>query len=170
LSKDSTQYHERSDFFKVKQFVVAGDSLSFDDVEHGIIRSSVVKWGLGYVPKIFPGKFERTLRTDEVDPRIHFLLNCGAQSCPPVYTFSAKNFDAEADRVAKDYLASVSEYNAQANLLKTSPLIKWFRGDFGGKEDDLLPIFYKYDIVLAGKNPKIEYGDYDWGLRLGNFY
>ena len=26
----------------------------------------------------------------QVDPRIHFALNCGAKSCPPIKTFSSK--------------------------------------------------------------------------------
>ena len=84
--------------------------------------------------------------------------------------FLPKNFDQEADKVAKDYLASVSNYNSEEEMLYTTPLIQWFRGDFGEKDDDLFPMFYDYGIVPAGKMPKIEYKDYDWTMKLGNFY
>ena len=29
------------------------------------------------------------LALDAAEPRIHFALNCGAKSCPPIKTFSA---------------------------------------------------------------------------------
>ena len=90
LSKNPEKYENRDTFFKDNQMKISGDSLSFDDVEHGIIRNSKVKWGLGYIPNIFPGSYEKKFRTEEVDPRVHFILNCGAISCPPVYIFSAK--------------------------------------------------------------------------------
>ena len=31
----------------------------------------------------------------EVEPRIHFALNCGAKSCPPIKTFTASDVDNE---------------------------------------------------------------------------
>lgn len=170
LSKNPEKYDNRDTFFKDNQMKVSGDSLSFDDVEHGIIRNSKVKWGLGYIPNIFPGSYEKKFRTEEVDPRVHFILNCGAISCPPVHIFSAENFNAEADKIAKAYLASVSTYKPDEEKLYTTPLIQWFRGDFGEKDDDLFPMFYGYEIVPAGEMPKIEYVEYDWTMKLGNFY
>ena len=32
---------------------------------------------------------------EEVEPRIHFALNCGAKSCPPIKTFTSTDIDNE---------------------------------------------------------------------------
>ena len=32
---------------------------------------------------------------EEVEPRIHFALNCGAKSCPPIKTFTNADIDNE---------------------------------------------------------------------------
>ncbi|GMI39841.1 hypothetical protein TeGR_g12793 [Tetraparma gracilis] len=50
-------------------------ALSLDDVEHGLLRSEP-----GRFP---PGDAREGLRV-QLDKRVHFALNCGASSCPPV--------------------------------------------------------------------------------------
>ena len=35
----------------------------------------------------------------EPEPRIHFALNCGAKSCPPVKVFTGKGVEEELDVV-----------------------------------------------------------------------
>ena len=32
---------------------------------------------------------------DSVEPRIHFALNCGAKSCPPIKTFTTEHVENE---------------------------------------------------------------------------
>jgi hypothetical protein len=33
---------------------------------------------------------------EKAEPRIHFALNCGAKSCPPIKTYSAENVRKQA--------------------------------------------------------------------------
>ena len=54
LKKDKSLFDDRGAFFKKKQINIAGNILSFDDIENGMIRKSQFKYGLGYVGKIFP--------------------------------------------------------------------------------------------------------------------
>src|SRR5690606_25809156 len=80
-------YNDRDNFFKEEFIRIANRKLSLDQIEHGLLRRSRNKLSLGYLPKLFVSKFERKNRVDNIDPRIHFALNCGAKSCPPIVIY-----------------------------------------------------------------------------------
>ncbi len=168
LSENPELYENRGAFFKKDQIAIAGNMLSFDKVEHGIIRKSQWKLGMGFVRKWFPNKFERKLRVDQRDYRIHFALNCGAKNCPPVAIYSPEKLEEQFDRSTRNYLKKTTSYNKNEKIVIISPLFKWFRGDFGCKDDikDLLKSFAILDTTEAYS---IEYGDYDWTLDLDNW-
>ena len=69
--------------FNRKEIVIAGQPLSLNMIEHHYFRRSKVLWSRGYIKRWFPTGFEKKVRVDRLDPRIHFALNCGAKSCPP---------------------------------------------------------------------------------------
>jgi len=169
LSQNPELFENRGKYFSTKRIAIAQEELSFDDIEHGIIRSSKFKLALGLIRNPFAGEFEKKFRTRETDGRVHFALNCGAKSCPLVATYDAKNFDAKVDRVAKSFLNKMSNYDTSTNTLTTTTLFSWFRGDFGGKKG-VLQLLKKYDIVPQNSKPAIEYSSYDWTLSLGNYY
>jgi hypothetical protein len=75
-----TRLSNKKSFFTVKQINVANKQLSLDEIEHGILRRSKIKWSLGYLNKLFPSAFEKHQRADKADYRIHFALNCGAKA------------------------------------------------------------------------------------------
>ncbi|MEF8872985.1 MAG: DUF547 domain-containing protein, partial [Haloarculaceae archaeon] len=79
-------------FFSIPAVRVAGHSLSLDDIEHGLLRGRS-KYGLGYLPRFLPDTFEMRYRLDSVDPRIHFALNCGAESCPAIRAYTPEAID-----------------------------------------------------------------------------
>ena len=80
LSKNPELYLKRNPLFGKKIIDIAGKRISLDEIEHGLLRHSKVKWGLGYINNIFPSHFEKMNRVSKVDYRIHFALNCGAGS------------------------------------------------------------------------------------------
>lgn len=171
LSENPDLYKDRKMFFGEERFTIAGKALSFDLTEHGILRSSTMKISMGYVGKLFTSDFEERFRTEEVDPRLHFVLNCGAKDCPPVYVFQAETLNEDFDRIAKAYLEKHTEYmpnEGKNGLVKTTPLASWFRGDFGEK-DGVLKMLKQYDIIPDNVEPELEFGDYDWTLDLDNF-
>jgi hypothetical protein len=158
---------DRGKFFSKPRVDIAGQTLSFDDIEHGIIRKSRAKWSLGYLRKWFRPEWERKLRVDDVDWRIHFALNCGAKSCPPIAIYSAKQLDQELDFMTKTYLSEQTTYDENTKTAKTVALMSWFRGDFGGK-NGAEKILAEYNITR--KKPKnLEFKTYDWTLSLGNY-
>ncbi|WP_235297550.1 DUF547 domain-containing protein [Portibacter marinus] len=161
------KYDDRGEFFKADQIKIAGKNVSFDDIEHGVIRSSVLKLSWGYFSKWFVSEWERKLRTDHRDYRIHFALNCGAKSCPPVAIYDDQTINEDLEEITEQYLTRVSEYKEEEDKVITTPLMSWFRGDFGGKSGSK-EILEKFDII-PNTDVELEFGDYDWTLDLFNF-
>jgi hypothetical protein len=168
LTENPAAYKNRGVFFGLKRVKIAGEMLSFDDIEHGIIRKSRMKISLGYLRKWFRPKWERKLRINkDIDWRVHFALNCGAKSCPPVAIFSSKKLDKELDFMTTEYLKEQTSYNTETKTAKSVALMSWFRGDFGGKSG-AKKILYKYGITT--EKPKfLDFRSYDWTIFLGNF-
>lgn len=167
LSENPKLYENRGSFFSDKRVKVAGELLSFDDIEHGIIRKSRCKWSLGYLRKPFRPKWERKLRVDKIDWRIHFALNCGAKSCPPVAIYSPEKLNEQLDFMTKEYLKEQTDYNKETKTATSVALFSWFRADFGGKSG-ACKILYQYKIT-PDEPKKLKFKDYNWTLMLGNF-
>lgn len=165
LSAKPEFYEDRREFFSAKHINIAGETLSFGNIEHGIIRKSQSPIGLGYIRRFFRPKWERKLRVDKKDWRIHFALNCGAKNCPPVAIYSAKNLDKEFDFMTTTFLKE--QTTMEGKTANTVALFSWFRGDFGGKSG-AKKILKKYGITET-KPKKLNFTDYDWTLLLDNY-
>ncbi len=168
LLENPDLFKDRNSFFSKPRVKIGGLDLSFDDIEHGIIRNSKIKWSGGFLGKIFTPEWEKELRMKEVDYRIHFAVNCGAKSCPAVKIYSAENLDKELNASTQTYLKKTVVYNKKEELVKLPVLMSWFRGDFGGKNGSI-EIVKKLNLIPQEADPEIEFLSYDWTLDLENF-
>lgn len=168
LTKNPDQYKNRNRFFTGKQIVIAGRRMSLDDIEHGILRRSKIKWGLGYINQLFTSAFERKHRVDSVDYRIHFALNCGAKSCPAIAFYKPEQLDKQLAIATKVYLQGECKYDEAANKVWVPALMGWFRGDFGGKKK-ITSLLKNLSVIPENKNPSISFKKYDWNLFLENY-
>lgn len=168
LTENPKEYEDRGAFFKKPRVKIAGELLSFDDMEHDIMRKSRVKISWGYLRKYFRPKWERKLRIDgDLEWRIHFALNCGAKSCPPVAVYSAENLYNELDFMTTEYLNEQTTFNEDTKTAKSVSLFSWFRADFGGL-CGARQILFDYKITPE-KPKKLDFKNYDWTLSLGNY-
>lgn len=168
LKKQPELYDDRGTFFKKEQIVIAGETVSFAKIEHGIIRKSQWEYGLGYFRKWFPNKFERKLRVDNRDYRIHFALNCGAKDCPPVAIYTWDKLDEQFEKSTSIYLKNTTEYSTEKKDVAITSLFSWFRGDFGGKSG-IKKILHEQGLIPSTKDIDLSYKNYDWTLDLDNF-
>ena len=167
LTENPDLYKDRGAFFTTPRIKIAGELLSFDDLEHDIMRRSRVKLSWGYLRKYFRPKWERKLRVKNIDWRIHFALNCGAKSCPPVAVYTVYNLDYELDYMTTKYLTEQTSFNTDTKTATSVSLFSWFRADFGGI-CGARKIVYDYKIIPK-KAKKLKFKNYDWTLSLGNF-
>lgn len=168
LKKDPNKYNNRNKFFKAKQIGLAGKTFSLDEIEHDILRRSKIKWSLGYLNKLFPGKKAKLLRVHALDYRIHFALNCGAKSCPPIASYDPSAIQSQLNIATRSYLTSEASYNAENNSLALPAIMGWFRHDFKGKKS-MLAIAKQYQILPEVKFPRISFKKYNWKLYLNNY-
>ena len=99
------------------------------------------------------------------DPRIHFALNCGARSCPPVRIYP-DDPDAELEAAARAYLSAESDQDEAGNKLTLPGLMKLYRGDFGGREGMIRFAAARLPdsdwIEEAGDGLRIRFNRFDW--------
>jgi hypothetical protein len=168
LLKHPDNYKTRSVFFEAKQIAIAGRKLSLDDIEHGILRRSKIKWSLGYLNKWLPSAFEKRQRVDTLDYRVHFSLNCGAKSCPPIAFYKPEQLDQQLDMATKAYLQDEAKYYERDNTVALPAIMGWFRADFGGK-NKMIDLLHILQIVPKEKRPYVKFKEYNWSLFLENY-
>ncbi|WP_422079597.1 DUF547 domain-containing protein [Ulvibacterium sp.] len=168
LMKNPEAYEDKGNFFKKEQIPIAGELLSFEKIEHGIIRKSRWSLGQGHIRKWFPNKLERKLRVDKRDYRVHFALNCGAKDCPPVSIYYPEELEVQLNKGTELFLKQNSDYHPEKNEVAVTSLFNWFRGDFGGKQG-IKKILKEFEVIPTTQNINVSYKNYDWTLDLNNW-
>lgn len=164
LARDPQRYGNSREFFSAPLLTVAGTALSLDDIEHGILRRSYSKFALGYLRSPFRAAFCERHELAARDPRLHFALNCGAESCPPIAAYTADRIDEQLDWAAEGYLERTVEYDPAAGTARVPRVMLWFRGDWGRKRD-ILAFLVEHGQLPPGAKPRFSYRDWDWSLR-----
>jgi len=155
-------------FFAADCVTVAGTALSLDDIEQGVLRGSRSKYGLGYLPRLLAGSFERRYRLAEPDPRVHFALNCGAASCPAVRAYEPEAVDEQLALATRTYLDSEVAYDADRGVARVPRLFLWYRGDFGGPAG-VRGLLREHGVVPADAEPTLRYRSWDWSRESRKF-
>lgn len=160
LERRPALFESRVRFFRADAITVAGIDLSLDDIEHGILRGNRSKYGLGYLPRL-----ERTgldgAYSLEVDPRIHFALNCGAASCPAILAYDRLSIDDQLDESTRVSLEDQVEYDAERGRVRIPRLCLWFIGDFGGRAG-VRRFLREFDQIPPKSSPSLRFLPYDW--------
>jgi len=168
LGQDPGAYRERNKFFTKKFIRIAGETISLDLIEHGILRRSKAKYSFGHFNKLFKSRFEKRFRVETLDYRIHFALNCGATSCPPIAFYQPARIDQQLDLATKTYLKREVLFTGKDLTVKLPAILSWFRGDFGGKKG-ILKLLQEQKLVPDNTTPRIHWKKYNWDLQLQNF-
>jgi hypothetical protein len=154
-------------FFGARCLTVAGTGLSLDDIEQGILRGRS-KYGLGYLPRLLPDTFEVLYGLDDLDPRIHFALNCGAASCPAIRAYDPGEVDDQLDLATRAYLDSAAEYDPDAGTVRVPRLFLWYHGDFGSASG-IRRLLRAHGVIPADAAPRVRYQSWDWSRAGGKF-
>lgn len=155
------------DIFNEKAITIASIPFSLDDMEHGVLRKYRHKYSLGYMPKWFPAKHLKQLAVTKIDWRIHFALNCGAKSCPPIAFYDVENLEAQLDLATASFLSQETVVNEDTKALEVTKIMSWFRADFGGKNGIRKIVGKVFERNF--QDYKISYQDYDWTAKLDYF-
>ena len=161
------QGHNKPDIYRKRLFKVSGHNYSLDDVEHGILRRYRYKYSLGFFPNLFSKSRIKKLAVDKIDYRIHFALNCGAVSCPPIAFYKAENLDSQLNLATQSFLESETVWDHDKKVAKVTALFKWFYADFGHTKG--IKEIYKNQLDVDMTGYSIKYREYSWEDDLENF-
>ncbi len=160
-------------FFRRAAYRIAGQRVSLEDIEHGILRGN-----RGH--PFLPGPH---FRADDprmawvitkVDPRLHFALNCASRSCPPIRAYDAELVTAQLDQATRSFVHGNVRTAPEQGRVWLSPIFKWFRADFGDNEavlDFVIQHLPRMDarrrwLETRRQQVRIVYDSYDWSLNV----
>jgi len=153
--------------YRDKLVSMAGRDWSLDDMEHGILRKYRYKLSLGYLPNIFAPAIIKKMAVEKIDYRIHFALNCGAKSCPPIAFYHSDRVEQQLEMATLSFLEGETDVFPEKKEIHVSRLFQWFAGDFGGKSGTRKILQEKLNLKTKGQ--KIVYKEYSWEEDLDNF-
>ncbi|NLR91637.1 DUF547 domain-containing protein [Flammeovirga agarivorans] len=160
--------HKKSLLYSIKSITIAHHQFSLDDIEHGILRRFKYKYGLGYIPQFFPSQVLKSLAVSFVDYRIHFALNCGAKSCPPILFYDPLEIDTQLEMAMISFLEAETSFDNEKKTVNVTRLFLWFLGDFGGVNNIRKIITEKLRIDIDGFT--LKFNPYSWEEKLHHFY
>lgn len=158
---------DKEHIYKEKYLEIAGLYFSLDDIEHGILRKNKSKYSLGYFSKLFQEKTLKQLAVKVLDFRIHFALNCGAKSCPPITIYTLIDLDSQLQNAMSDFINIESDFNKKNNELNVSRLFLWYLADFGGRKG--VKNIHSHYIKFDQSKTKLINKPFDWGEKLSNY-
>ena len=158
---------EKPKIYRDKLFTIAGNKMSLDDVEHGVLRRFKYKYSLGFVTNFFTKRLIKKLAVNKLDYRIHFALNCGAKSCPPIAFYNSDRIEQQLEMASISFLEGETTVKDEQKEIHISRLFQWFLADFGGKLG--IRNILKDKINIDQPNYKLVFTEYSWDEALDNY-
>ncbi len=131
-------------FFYRKRFEIGGQRISLYDLENKVIRP------MG-------------------EPRVHFALNCMAQSCPqlPGEAFRAETLDQELEREAQQFFNDERNVKVEPGkkTVRLSEILSFYKEDFLKAASSLVAYANRYREEKIPEDYKVEFIPYDWTVN-----
>jgi len=164
------------------QMNIGNELYSFSELENGILRAnSKAPYSLSK-PFANKGDHRIKLSLEKVDNRIHFALNCGAHSCPPVKKFTATDLQEELRIVALAFCEQDDNVRIVATKEKSelclNMIFKWYEKDFAASTKELPSAIVTYlrgqrketlqKMIDSNTSITVKFHTYDWSAPVTN--
>lgn len=126
-----------------QKFIQIGDqTLSLNDIEHNIIRK----------------RFN--------EPRIHFAVNCAAQSCPRLRNeaYTAGKLSQQLAEQTRSFINNRAFNQLDAQQPKVSKLFEWYAVDFK-QNGTVIDYINQYADTKIGATASLSFLTYNWSLN-----
>lgn len=131
--------------FDTAKYPIAGSKLTLNEIENKMIRA----------------KYN--------DARIHFVLVCGANGCPPItnFAYTPELLDKKLNEQTKLAINNPNfiKINEKNKTVKVSQIFEWYKKDFISENSSLLDYLNQFRTNKIPSNYKITYYNYDWSLN-----
>ncbi|XP_018927333.1 uncharacterized protein zgc:152951 isoform X2 [Cyprinus carpio] len=167
---------QRYRFFNYVSYFIGGEVFTLQDIENGVLRGN--RKGVAQLLKPFSRNDPRLqVALPDVEPLIHFALNCGAKGCPPIKTYTPEDIDSQLRAAAEAFLENDDScvIDSVGREVKLSQIFKWYKADFGGTDEKLLNWVFDHmgasqkkrtlQALLSQGKVKVSYLPYDWSIN-----
>jgi hypothetical protein len=157
-------------FFERPRAKIGGLGYSLDDIEHGVLRGNVPKFGRRRAPMATDDP-RRAFTPLAYDERMHFGMYCACRSSPSLHVFSAGALDQELESATANYLRREVRVEKEGALVILPRQFYWYPSDFGGQRDALAFALAHLDepaVDLVDRRRgkvKLRYAEFDWRLN-----
>lgn len=112
-------------------------------------------------------KIEKQKLNPGADPRLHFVLVCGALGCPPLANFAYKPDMVEQQIAAQTKVALNNDQfvrvDAKNNTVAVSEIFNWYAKDFAGQST--IAYLNQYRTSKIPADYKVTNYTYDWSIN-----
>ncbi len=129
----------------------------FEGVKHNIAGK---KWTLNHLEN-------EIIRPRFKDPRLHFVLVCGAKDCPPIINeaYYPLTLELQLDEQTKSALNNPNFIKVEGEVVQISEIFKWYTADFKLKAKNELAYINSYRTNKIDPKAKYDYYSYDWSVN-----
>lgn len=149
---------EKENIYKIEAIRIANQRWSLNNIEHGILRKQ---------EKNLNKNFLKNLTVEKVDYHIHFALNCGAESCPPIPYLSLEENKIQLENALNNFLKKDTVIDKKNKVIHITKLFEWFKDDFENEEN--IKKILGNSLKLRLKNYTLKFKEYSWKSKLRNF-
>lgn len=113
-------------------------------------------------------KFEKeVILGKNPDPRLHFVLVCGAIGCPPItnFAYTPENLENQLNAQTKSGLNDPAFISLEGNQLNISKIFEWYATDFGANKGERIDFINQFRNRPVSDNVRFKYVDYDWTIN-----
>ena len=133
---------DNAGFFNKVTFMVAGDKMTLNDIENNHLRP---------------------------DPRVHFVLVCGANGCPKIINnaYTPGNLQLMLDKQTKKAMNDPQFIRVSSNEKKVeiSEIFKWYSDDFVKHSGSVTAYINAYRDTPLPSKAEVGYYTYDWKVN-----
>lgn len=131
-------------FFDRNTYNLAGKSITLNDIEN------------------------KQIREPYNDARIHFVLVCGANGCPPIIgkAYKPATLDSQLQKQTKLALNNPKFIQVKGTRVAVSQIFKWYKQDFGKNDKEIVAYINSFRAEPLLENSKLSYYEYNWNLNI----
>lgn len=170
----------RMGLYATASYDIGGNVYCLNDIEHNVLRGNK-KQAYDPLKLLTFTESDPRYRTiiKPTDPRIHFGLNCGAMSCPPIRFYTADNVEFALGASTESFIASDDNVLVllRSRTVFLSKIFQWYKEDFAPSGEDLDLLQWIADnadeekakalrgVIDAPGTLSIKWLPYDWNLN-----
>lgn len=114
-------------------------------------------------------QIEKERLSPKEDPRLHFVLVCGAKSCPIIegFVYLPESLEKQLDQQSKKAIndAVFTKIDKENKVVELSKIFSWYKTDFTANSSSVIQFVNSYRTQKIPEDYKVKSYEYDWSIN-----